>query len=291
MSPDIKFGDKLGVLITARGCPFDCIFCSNRLLTKGKYRTHSIDRVCAEISELIEKYEVNQVLIIDDNYSVDKKRAKQLCEEFIRRGFHKKVSFMTEARVDCVDAELLHLMARANFKIISYGLESGNQRLLDLIKKNITLEQTKKAIELTKEAGIAIRASFILGLPTETREESLRTIKFAKDLGIDQVRFALATPFPGTKLWDIAHEEGPFHVTDWRQFSMMSGYTKAMPVYSPAGRNPQELAKLQRYANLTFFLRPRVVLGYLGRMTSVNAFRDITYGALNFIRASLFPSK
>lgn len=291
MSPDVKFGNKVGVLTTARGCPYDCIFCSNRLLTRGKYRAHSFDRVCSEIKELIEKYKVNQIIIIDDNYSVNLKRAKQLCKKFIKMDFHKQVSFMAEARVDCVDEELLNLMAEANFKIISYGLESGNQRLLNLIKKNITLEQTKNAIEWTRKAGIAVRASFILGIPTETREESLKTIKFAKSLGLDQVRFALATPFPGTKLWDIAHEEGSFHVSDWRQFSMMSGYTEAMPIYSPPGRTPHELAKLQRYANLSFFLRPKVVYGYLQRMTSINAFKDITCGALSFIKASLFPNK
>jgi len=290
-SPDTRTGHKIGVILTSRGCPFHCIFCANRLLTRGKYRVHSIDRVCSEVDNLIRNYNVTQLFVQDDNFGANKKRAKELCREFIKRGFHTKVSWWAEARVDCVDAELLSLMARANCKIISYGLESGNQRLLDLIKKNITLEETKNAITMTKKVGIDIRASFILGLPTETRDESITTIKFAKELGIDQVRFALATPFPGTKLWDIAMEEGTLNITDWRQLSLMSGYSKGLPVYATRGRDPKELAKLQRSANLSFFLRPKVMMVYLRRMTDAKACRDITFGAIQFIKASLFPAR
>ncbi len=291
MSPDMKMGDKIGLVVSSRGCPFDCIFCSNRILTRGKYREHSIERVCTEISDLIDRYKITQLLIMDDNFAVNKKRAKALCRAFIERGFQKKLSFITEARVDCVDQELLSLMADANCKIISYGIESGNQRLLDLIKKNITLEQARKAVEMTKKVGISVRASFILGLPTETREESLKTVEFAKKLGIDQVRFALATPFPGTKLWDIAQEEGSLKLEDWRQLSMMSGYAGGQLVYTPQGRDAEELARLQRYSNLSFFLRPSVIFGYMKRMNSPSAFKYITLGAIRFLRASLFPGK
>jgi len=252
---------------------------------------HSIARVCEEVDNLISKYNVTQLFIQDDNFAVSKKRAKELCLQFINRKFNKKVSWWAEARVDCVDEELLNLMAQAGCKIISYGLESGNQRLLDLIKKDITIEQTKKTVAMTKKAGIDIRASFILGLPTETRKESLQTIKFAKELGINQVRFALATPFPGTKLWDIAQEEGTLDLNDWRRFSLMSGYSKGLPIYTPKERDPKELAKLQRYANLSFYLRPQVILTYMRRMTNYHAFRDISSGAVRFIKASLFPDK
>ena len=291
VSPDMRTGEKVGAIITSRGCPFNCIFCANRLLTKGKYRIHSVERVCSEVDDLIQKCNITQLFVYDDNFSVDKKRAKELCREFIRRKFHTKISWWAETRVDCVDEELLSLMAQANCKIISYGFESGNQRLLDLINKKVTLEQIEKAVDMTKKAGIDIRASFILGLPTETREESLKTIRFAKKLKVDQVRFALATPFPGTKLWDIAEEEGTLNFTDWRQFSLMSGYAKGLPVYVPKGRDPKELARLQRYANLTFFLRPRVMMVFLRRMRSLRAIKDIIAGAVRFVIASVFPSR
>lgn len=291
-STDNKTGDKVAVILTSRGCPFNCIFCANQLLTKGKYRAHSIERVCSEIDNLITKRNITQLFVQDDNFAVNKKRAKKLCREFIKRGFHKKVTWWAEARVDCVDKELLFLMTLAGCRIISYGLESGNQRLLDYTNKGITLEQIRETIKLTKKVGgIDIRASFILGLPTETREESLRTIKFARELGIDQVRFALATPFPGTKLWDIAQAEGSLDITDWRRFSLMAGYSKGLPCYAPKGRDPKELARLQRRANLRFFLNPRTVKVYLRRMTNFRSFLDISFGAIKFIRASLFPDR
>lgn len=289
-SPDTRTGSQVGVILTSRGCPFNCIFCANKLLTKGTYRTHSVDRVCLEVERLIEKYGVTQLFVQDDNFSVNKNRSKDICREFIRRGYHTKVSWWAEARVDCVDEELLLLMKEAGCKIISYGLESGNQRLLDLIDKSITIERVRSVVAMTQNAGIDIRASFILGLPTETREESLQTIRFARRLGISQVRFALATPFPGTRLWNVAEEEGALNLTDWKRFSLMSGYSKGLPIYAPKGRNPRELAKLQRNANLLFFLSPRVVWIYLRRIKDFRAFKDIIFGGLKFIRASLFVS-
>ena len=287
-SPDTRTGSQIGVILTSRGCPFNCIFCANKLLTEGTYRTHSIERICLEVEDLISKFGVTQLFVQDDNFSANKKRAKEICREFIRRKYAEKVSWWAEARVDCVDEELLLLMKEAGCRIISYGLESGNQRLLDLIDKNITLERVKKVVLMTQKAGIDIRASFILGLPTETRKESLQTIKFAKQLGISQVRFSLATPFPGTKLWDIAHEEGTLNLTDWRRFSLMSGYAKGLPIYAPKGRDPRELAKLQRRANLSFFLNPRIIWVYLRRIKDLRAFKDIIFGGLKFVRASLF---
>ncbi|WP_442891794.1 B12-binding domain-containing radical SAM protein [Dissulfurispira sp.] len=122
ISPDMRTGDKLGVILTSRGCPFDCIFCSNRLLTGKKYRMHSIERVCSEIENLIKNYGVTQLFVQDDNFAVNKERAKSLCREMIRRELHKKISWWAEARVDCVDEELLFLMAQANCKIISYHI-------------------------------------------------------------------------------------------------------------------------------------------------------------------------
>jgi len=290
ISPDMRTGDRVGVIFTSRGCPFDCIFCANRLLSEGHYRAHSIERVCSEIDQLLELHNINQLFVYDDNFAVNKKRAKALCREFIARGYHKRFTWWAEARVDCVDNELLTLMYQAGCRIISYGLESGVQRLLDFIQKNITLEKTREVVQITREVGIDVRASFILGLPTETTEDSLETIRFARSLGLAQVRFAIATPFPGTKLWDIAQQEGGLHYDNWKAFSLMSGYSGGLPVYVPKGRDPKELAKLQRKANMMFYLQPRVIWVYIRRMKDWAAIKEIAVGALKFFRASLFPS-
>lgn len=282
ISADMMLGDKVGVIITSRGCPFDCIFCCNRLLTEGRWRAHSIERVFLEIDRFILDQNISQLFFFDDNFCVNKMRTQRICKEYIRRDYHKKVKWWAEARVDCVDEATLQLMYDAGCRIISFGLESGSQRLLDLINKNITLEHSRQIVQIAKRIGISVRASLILGLPTETEEESMETIQFAKSVGADQVRFAIATPFPGTKLWDIAVEEGaidPDNV-DWLRFSLMSGYCDDLPVYAPKGRSPEQLAKLQRDANFKFYFQPRTIWLYVKRINSFKVFKEIVKGAI-----------
>lgn len=249
---------------------------------------HSIGRVLEEIDSYLERYNVDQLMIIDDNFTVNKKRTIELCDAFVRKGYPKKLTWWAEGRVDQIDREMLAAMKKAGCTIFSLGLESGNQRLLDLIGKGITLEETRKAVGLISKAGIHSRASLILGLPTETREESERTIKFAYSLPIDQVRFSLATPFPGTKLWDLAVKEGKIDPgnMDWTRLSLMAGYADYDPLYYPEGRTPGEMKRLQRRANLFFFLRPRIMFGFLGRIRSFADLLHLLRGVFHFIKAS-----
>jgi anaerobic magnesium-protoporphyrin IX monomethyl ester cyclase len=288
ISPDMRTGSRLGLIITSRGCPYDCMFCANKLLTKRTYRLRSIESVIEEIEYYLEHYQINQLMIFDDNFAVDKKRTLALCAEFVKRGYPDKFSWWSEARVDVLDEEVLSAMKRAGCTIISLGLESGNQRLLDLIKKNITLEQTRRTVELIHKVGIKSRASFILGLPTETREESLKTIEFAYSLPLDQVRFSIATPFPGTELWDIAVHEGRIdpEAIDWTKLSLMGGYADFLPLYYPAGRSAEELKKLQKRANLFFFLRPRIIWGYINRIKSADDLLSIGSGLFHLLKAT-----
>ena len=288
ISPDMRTGSRLGLLITSRGCPYDCMFCANKLLTKRTYRLRSIPSVIEEIEYYLQHHQITQLMIFDDNFAVDKKRTLELCAEFVRRGYPARFNWWTEARVDVLDEEILTAMKRAGCSIISLGLESGNQRLLDFIKKNITLEQTRKTVETIHKVGIKSRASFILGLPTETREESLQTIKFAYSLPLDQVRFSIATPFPGTELWDIAIREGRIDpdTIDWTKLSLMGGYADFLPLYYPEGRSAEEMKQLQKRANLFFYLRPRIILGYFGRIHSLGDFLSILKGFFHLVKAT-----
>jgi len=290
ISPDLRTGSRLGVMITARGCPYNCIFCANKLLTKRTYRARPIGSVIGEIEFYLRTYDMNQLLIYDDTFAVDRERTIELCNEFIRRGYPGRFKWWAEGRADALDEELLRVMKKAGCGVFSLGLESGNQRLLDLIKKDITLEQVRKAVGMIHDAGIDARATFILGLPTETREESLRTIKFAYSLPLDHVKFGIATPFPGTELWDIAVREGKVDPSaiDWTRLSLMAGYTDFMPLYYPEGRTPKELKKLQKSANLFFYLRPKMIIGYLGRIRSPGDLFHRLKGLFYFIKATFF---
>jgi anaerobic magnesium-protoporphyrin IX monomethyl ester cyclase len=288
ISPDMRTGSRLGLIITSRGCPYNCMFCANKLLTERTYRLRSITSVIDEIEYLLKHYKINQLMIFDDNFAVDKKRTLELCSEFVRRGYPGKFNWWAETSVDVLDEEILMAMKKAGCSIISLGLESGNQRLLDMIKKKITLEQTRKIVELIHQVGIKSRASFILGLPSETRSESQETIKFAYSLPLDQVRFSLATPFPGTELWDIAIKEGridPENI-DWTKLSLMGGYTDFLPLYYPEGRSAEEMKRLQKKANLFFYLRAKIVWGYLMRIKKPDDLVSIVKGFLHFMKAS-----
>jgi anaerobic magnesium-protoporphyrin IX monomethyl ester cyclase len=293
ISPDLRTGARLGLILTSRGCPYNCLFCANKLLTKRTYRLKSIEGVIEEIEYYIKEYNINQLMIIDDNFAVNRKRTMELCHEFIKRGYPKKFKWWAEARVDCLDEELLRTMKRAGCTILSFGLESGNQRLLDYIKKGITIPQIVKAVKLIKKVGIKSRASIILGLPTETRKESLRSIKFAYKLPLDQVRFSIATPFPGTELWDIAIKEGKIDPNniDWTRLSLMGGYTSQGPLYYPEGRSPKEIKRLQTRANYFFYLKPRVILGFFNRIKSPSDFANLLKGFIHFTKSSIFKGR
>jgi len=289
ISPDLRTGSKFALLLSARGCPYDCIFCANKLLTERTYRARPIKSVIEEIEYYLSEYGMTQLMIIDDNFTVNRKRTLELCDEFIKRGYPSKFNWWAEGRVDSLDEELLGRMKKAGCSILSLGLESGNQRLLDLIGKKITLDQTRQAVGMISRSGIKSRASVILGLPTETRQESLNSIRFAYSLPLDQVRFSVATPFPGTKLWDIAVQEGridPGNV-NWLDLSLMGGYAGHELPYYPLGRSSGEIKALQRRANLMFYLRPRVIFGFLGRIRSFSDIIVMFGGAVQFFKSSM----
>ena len=167
------------------------------------------------------------------------------------------------ARGDMVDIEMLKLMKRAGFKTISYGLETGSERLMKLIKKKLTTADSRKAIQLTQKAGISAIGSFIIGLPSETRTESFQTIKFAKSLPLDLTRFNLLVPYPGTAVYEMIMNSNHGIKGDWDNFLTVSGFGKDTIPYIPEGRTQKEMRQLQFWANLSFYLRPRQFVKFI----------------------------
>ncbi len=286
-SPDLDFGSRMMVVYGSRGCPYNCIFCANRVLTNRRWRARSVKNLMGEIDILIKKYDINFIMMGDNDFTVNREWAMDFCRQYIKSGY-SHIGWEANVRADQVDDELLALMKRAGCKLILLGLESGVQRILDMMHKQITLEQAETAVRKIKKAGMLVRASFILGMPSETRAESLQTIRFAKKLPLDQVRFAVATPFPGTELFDLAKEDGMKEIDDWTKFSLMVGYTGHDPVYVPKGRTAQEIKALQRKANMEFFLRPRIILNMIRRIRSFRDLKKIARGFYHLTKATLF---
>lgn len=263
-------------VIVGRGCPFRCAYCS-RILGR-KFRHHSTSRIVEEMGVLIDQYGAKEINLEADTITLNKKFILKLCEEIVGAGFNRKIRWTCESRVDTVNKEMLTAMKEAGCWQISYGVETGSQRLLDVIQKGTTIQGIEDAFKLTKHVGISIRAFFMLGLPTETYEESLRTISFAKKLDARWSQFTVTTPFPGTKLYDIAIAEGTLRSSDWKDFKTHGGWTEGRIAYAPKGRTPEELKRLQKRAVREFYLRPRVFFRLLKSVDSFGKFVEYLTG-------------
>lgn len=240
-------------VMLARGCPFNCSYCSQPL-GKG-YRHYSVNRAIEEIEQMINKYKVKEIIFRDDTFAVNRKFVNELCDELIKKKINEKMKWSCSTRVDTVDKDLLLRMKKAGCWQIYFGVESGSQRLIDVINKNITLAQVRKTFSLCRKIGISTLAYFMMGLPSETRKESLKTIEFAKKLDPNWVQFTITVPYPGTKLYKIAEKDGTLKSKNWSEFLTWAGWADRDLIFVPKGRTSEELKKLQKKAMRDFYLR------------------------------------
>jgi len=215
-------------LYTSRGCPHRCGFCYNQEFNRRRWRGKSAERVVEEMKKLINDYQINSFEIEDDEFFVDLERARKICELIIKENLN--VEIFTSCRVNYVannmDDEYLNLLYRAGFKTLAFGVESGSERILDLIHKDITIEQVFTTIEKLKKVGINSKYYFMAGFPTETIEDLYSTtdlIRKMKQLD-PQIRipgWRVFTPYPGTDLYKLAIQEGwqpPKTLEEWANY-------------------------------------------------------------------------
>ncbi len=272
-------------IITVRGCPFSCIYCSQFFGKKPRYP--STDRIIQEMKLLIDEYGAKEIKMEGDTFTANKNYVKKLCQEIIKEGLHKKIKWHCSTHVNTVNKELLELMAEAGCWQISYGVETGSQRLMDSIRKQTTKERIREAFKMTKEAGIMIRAFFMLGHPTETREESLQTIAFAKELDPYWAQFTITTPYPMTELHELAKKDGTLKSFRWEDYQSWAGFADTDLVYTPSGRSSDEIKKLQRQALRDFYLRPKIILRHLRLITSKRLLKKYLAGGRTLIKSYL----
>lgn len=242
-------------IFTSRGCPFHCIYCHN--IFGKRYRTRSPENVLAEIKTLIEKYSIRDFEIIDDSFNLDMKRAKEICDLIIRENLNIKISFPNAIRGDIMDEELLYKLKRAGTYLLTYAIETGSPRLQRFIKKNINLFQIKWAISQTVKLGIFTHGFFILGFPTETKEEILKTIEFASQVDLHTATFFIANPYRGTELSRIARQMGKDVNIDF------DNYSYAAANFNLSEVEDKEFFRLQRKAYRVFYLNMRRIFRIL----------------------------
>jgi anaerobic magnesium-protoporphyrin IX monomethyl ester cyclase len=193
-----KFGYTVTAIMTTRGCPFSCDFCSKPVFG-SVFRARSATNVVDEIEDAI-SLGYSRIWFADDCFTLNRNRLLGICDEIIRRGL--KISWECLSRVDTLDPEAVDRMKRAGCLRMFFGIESGNDEILALMKKQITTKQAYETVQLCKKKGIKTAAFFILGYPGENQKTILDTVRFASSLPLDYLSFTLPYPIPGTPLFE-----------------------------------------------------------------------------------------
>ncbi len=194
--------NKEAKLQTARGCPFDCAFCAQSIITKRRMRYKSVERVVEEVKHVHYTYGVDRVNFFDDTFIVDENRVRKLCAAL--KKLHEQgilYDWHCLTRADKTDPELFRIMKEAGCSQVTYGIESGSQKILDVVGKQTTVEENINAIKVAKAAGIKVRAQMIVGLPGETRETVEETAKFIREAPADSFGMHIFVPLPGCRIW------------------------------------------------------------------------------------------
>jgi radical SAM superfamily enzyme YgiQ (UPF0313 family) len=236
-------------LETSRGCVYWCEFCSTVRMHGRKYRMRSPKSVVDELEFLHKTYNINKFTFCDDAFTVDPSRTVALCNEILKRGL--KIEWNCGTRVDMLTKELLAKMKEAGCVTVWFGVESGTQQVLDAMKKGITPELTMKVFGWIRELGMKPVPNVLFGFPGETKESAWKSIKFVEKIAPDDVSiYNIATPYPGTPLYDMVKEKGWLRVTD---FDLYDNTTT--PIFETPWLSMKDLGKLREGAFHHFYLR------------------------------------
>ncbi len=263
-------------LFTTRGCYAQCIFCASNVLFGRRVRYRSAQHVLAEAQDCVERFGFNHLTIDDDTFATNKKRLAMLCEGFSRLG----VTWDCDTRVDAVSRDTLKMMAESGCLKVAYGVESGCQRILDLIGKNITVEQIENAVRWSKEVGLLVQTQLMIGShPSENRDEVYQTLKLVRKIKPHFISWAITVPYPGTQSYDLLTKKGYLDTLDWQQFKMYG----VVPIWRTDHFTGAELVALQKEVLRKYYLRPSQILQLLRRVRSIDELRVYAGSMLDFL--------
>ena len=247
------------VIKVSRGCPYHCFFCLATPTSGAKVRRRSPDNILGEIRECCEKYGIKNFVFWSDIFNLDNEWVKSLCRKIIDSKL--KITFSTNTRADSADLETVKLMKKAGCKLVSIGIESGSQELLDKMGKKITKEQVKNTVKMFKKCGIKIYGYYVLGLPWESEETFKETMDFAKSLNTEYVSFYTATALVGTKFFDYVKD------------NKLGEINYNMPYYYPSVNkhylSKERVFELHKRALKEYYSRPTYILMMLTKIRSL----------------------
>ncbi|MDX1972902.1 MAG: radical SAM protein [Candidatus Sumerlaeia bacterium] len=255
-------GNPLSVIHGNRGCPAHCIYCPAGLLTDYTVRFRKPENVLRELKQCVEQYGIREFLFHGDTFTINKKWLKELCDGIIREKLD--IHWGCNSRVDTMDDERAQMMKAAGCWVVAFGIEHGNQMMLDKMKKNATADQAREAVACCKRNGLRVHAFMVIGLPWETHETLAETYTFLRVLDPDFFDFNLATPLPGTELHEIALSEKLFEADyDPARAGYATGSIRTL-----SGITSEELVKWRRSHLLKMYTRPGYILRTLSKAGS-----------------------
>ncbi|MFH1031509.1 MAG: radical SAM protein [Chloroflexota bacterium] len=268
-------------IITSRGCPYRCSYCSKPIFG-GQFRGQSPERVAEEVSYYVKRFGIKEIAFYDDVFTLNKKRAYTIADEILKRGL--KISWTCETRVNLIDKELLRQFKKAGCYSIAYGIESGSPEILKAIEKGITLEQVEETVRMSREVGLQTIGYFMIGSPGESPKTIRETIDFAKKLKLDFVQFAITTPYPGTKLYDLYLKAGSSDVP-WESFVYAGSNGDRAPVFESNLLSRNDVQYWTKRAYREFYLRPAYFWQRLRQITSIGDLRVGIRGLSMFLES------
>ena len=228
---------------------------------------------------LINSYDVSHVVFYDASFMADRRRVEKICNEIINRGL--KTTWRARVRADRLTPELVTLMKSAGCTTLAIGVETGSQRLLDVLGKNTTLDKIRQGFKVAKDCGLWTVGYFFFGVPSETREESLKTIEFAKELDPDWALFTHATPLPGTELYEMTKDE--MLTYDWSDYK----FSANSPIVSYDGMSMDEMKELMDFAFQSFYLREEWLMNRLIKVTNPVQTERIVQSFFDYLNKAL----
>jgi anaerobic magnesium-protoporphyrin IX monomethyl ester cyclase len=269
--------NPITIMITSRGCPFDCIFC-NRM--GRKYRCHSAEYVLREIEDIL-SLGIKEIFVHDDTFTIRKNRVEAICQGIIHRDYD--VIWEARTRVDCVDEELLALMRKAGCHRLSFGVESGSEKVLKSMRKKIDLDRVRQVFSWCKREGITTLADFMFGNLDEEEDDVKMTMKLVEDIDPDYAQFSLCSPYPATPLYEIALERGVVPYDIWQEFAQNPLMDIESPVWTERF-SVEELRKVTAAAYRRFYFRPAFMMKQLLKANSFNQVKTMMSGAIGMLR-------
>jgi anaerobic magnesium-protoporphyrin IX monomethyl ester cyclase len=268
-------GETQTSIMTSRGCPQNCTFCLVRTVSGVRVNTRSVDSVIEELRSCVEELGITNFYFRADTFTWNKEWVIELCKKIRRSDLD--INWVCNSRIDTIDEKLINDMKRSGCWMVGFGLESGDQKLLDKMKKGIRVETMRKTLKLCKKYGLSTYLFFVYGLPWETKESLQKTLKLAKELDGDFVEFHQAYPFPGTEYHDFALEHKLFSKADLTNTDVFSSPASSFTLSSG------DLNSFCKKATRSYYLRPRYILRAMNKIDSWKKFKNYTKKGMSIL--------